>query len=343
MRETIIDIPDHEEMLQEPSVEELAGFETELTELAGSSQDRDDNRNNLLHSSGLSDKDLCPLSREEEVELARAIETGRFAEKELAENSHNPERASELECQIETGRKAVLDLFHHNLPYVLSFAKKCSHRRVEISDLFQEGSLGLMRAIDKFDYHLGFKFSSYARYWILEQMMKLIANQSRTIRLPVQKNEALRRFKRKLDRITQELGHKPTIDEMAESLGLTSEEVITLSNLKDQSKIISLDSRVGSDDDESLGDCIKDESALDPYEEACRIESRVVLNEVLSRLPYQGEQVLKMSVGWYDGEESLKDIARKMGVSGARVRKIRERALGKLRRPPYSRELKDLL
>jgi RNA polymerase primary sigma factor len=282
------------------------------------------------------------LTQEEEIELAKRMERGRMAEKELRKNGLDPERRRELQALVEDGLAARDHLIRANARLVISVAKKYIGRGVSFLDLIQEGNIGLIRAANKFNYRLGHKFSTYATWWIRQAVTRAIADQSRTIRVPVHMGDQINRLMRVSHRLTQELGREPSSEELAQVMDIPTqkaEQMITFAR-----RPLSLDMPTDDEEESALGDFIEDESAVVPVEAVSASMLRDVIMEILQELPPREVRVLQLRYGLVDGETyTLEEVGKKLGVTRERVRQIEAQALSRLRHPAHARRLKDFL
>jgi RNA polymerase primary sigma factor len=270
------------------------------------------------------------LKREEEVELAKRIERGRNASSKMAKRSVSSKKRARVEHLIDDGLAAREHLILANLRLVFSVAKKYMGRGVPLLDLIQEGHIGLMRATKKFDYRRGYKFSTYATWWIRQAITRAIADQGRTIRLPVHMGERISQMYRIRHQLTQELGRAPTIEEMAEELGESPSKVRKMTRYS--RRTLSLELPVGDEDDAALGDFIEDTSSPAPEESVAKELLEENVQEVLEELPAREVRVLQLRFGlWGERVHTLHEAGKKMGITRERVRQIQAKALRRLR------------
>ncbi|MEU1125293.1 RNA polymerase sigma factor [Streptomyces sp. NPDC005899] len=283
------------------------------------------------------------LSAAEEVELARRVEAGLFAEERLAGTPDPDSRlAVDLDRLVVMGRVAKRRLIEANLRLVVSVAKRYAGRGLTMLDLVQEGNVGLIRAVEKFDYARGYKFSTYATWWIRQAMSRALADQARTIRVPVHVVELINRVVRAQRRILQERGYEPTAEEVAAQLGLTSERVGEILRLAQEP--VSLHAPVGAEDDVAFGDLIEDGDAASPVESAAFLLLREHLEVVLSTLGERERKVVQLRYGLDDGRpRTLEEIGRIFGVTRERIRQIESKTLGKLRDHAFADQLRGYL
>lgn len=283
------------------------------------------------------------LTAAEEVELARRVEAGLFAEEKL---THAPDISSQLAFDLDRlvvlGRIAKRRLIEANLRLVVSVAKRYVGRGLTMLDLVQEGNLGLIRAVEKFDYARGYKFSTYATWWIRQAMSRALADQARTIRVPVHVVELINRVVRVQRRMLQERGYEPTPEEVAAHLDLTGERVSEVLRLAQEP--VSLHAPVGEEEDVSLGDLIEDGDAASPVESAAFLLLREHLDAVLSTLGERERKVVQLRYGLADGRpRTLEEIGRIFGVTRERIRQIESKTLNKLRDHAFADQLRGYL
>ncbi|MFK4148256.1 RNA polymerase sigma factor [Streptomyces sp. NPDC004065] len=283
------------------------------------------------------------LTAAEEVELARRVEAGLFAEEKLACTQDLDSRlALDLDRLVVMGRMAKRRLIEANLRLVVSVAKRYVGRGLTMLDLVQEGNLGLIRAVEKFDYARGYKFSTYATWWIRQAMSRALADQARTIRVPVHVVELINRVVRVQRRMLQERGYEPTPDEVAAHLELPPERVSEVLRLAQEP--VSLHAPVGEEDDVALGDLIEDGDAASPVESAAFLLLREHLEAVLSTLGERERKVVQLRYGLVDGRpRTLEEIGRIFGVTRERIRQIESKTLSKLRDHAFADQLRGYL
>ena len=276
------------------------------------------------------------LTSEEEIDYAKLIEYGKYAKQQLERDDLAENEREDFEAAVHRGEQAKQRLVEANLRLVVSIAKRHVGRGMLFLDLIQEGNMGLMKAVDKYDYSKGFKFSTYATWWIRQAITRAIADQARTIRIPVHMVETINKLVRFQRQLTQELGREPTPEEIAEKMETTPEKVRDI--LKISQEPISLESPVGEEDDSNLGDFIADDEAISPDEFASNELLKEELNEVLETLTDREERVLRLRFGLDDGRtRTLEEVGKEFGVTRERIRQIEAKALRKLRHPSRSK------
>ena len=311
------------------------------------------------------------LTGEDEVTLAKAMKKGEAALVKLRANGHSPEEAAKLRDSVQVGQRAKRRLSEANLRLVVSVAKRFVGRGMSFLDLIQEGNIGLMRAVEKFDYKLGFKFSTYATWWIRQAISRAIADQARTIRIPVHMVETINKVVRISRKLQQDLGREPTDEEISLEMGLLEEDekkqvekawlnatpldpVLARKLNRAALKVrrimsvsqepMSLETPIGTEENSSLGDFIEDESVPGPVDAASLQLLREQMKEVLDGLSDRERSVIERRFGLRDGQaRTLEEVGQEFGVTRERIRQIEAKALRKLRHPQRSRKLKDYL
>lgn len=349
---------DDAELLEDEVVEETTktADEPEGTEAAGfvlSDEDEDDAPAQQVAAAGATAdpvKDYLKqigkvplLNAEQEVELAKRIEAGLFAEDKLANSDKlAPKLKRELEIIAEDGRRAKNHLLEANLRLVVSLAKRYTGRGMLFLDLIQEGNLGLIRAVEKFDYTKGYKFSTYATWWIRQAITRAMADQARTIRIPVHMVEVINKLARVQRQMLQDLGREPTPEELAKELDMTPEKVIEVQ--KYGREPISLHTPLGEDGDSEFGDLIEDSEAVVPADAVSFTLLQEQLHSVLDTLSEREAGVVSMRFGLTDGQpKTLDEIGKVYGVTRERIRQIESKTMSKLRHPSRSQVLRDYL
>ena len=339
----LADLPDED---GEPAMDEIAEIEEE--ELV--------DPNTLVDSFNIDDpvrmylKEIGKvplLTADQEVELATVMSAGREAEARVAQAEADGEtipeaEMAELKKQIKAGEKAKQQLAEANLRLVVSIAKRYVGRGMLFLDLIQEGNLGLIKAVEKFDYTKGYKFSTYATWWIRQAITRAVADQARTIRIPVHMVETINKVIRVSRQLLQELGHDPSPEEISAEMNMPVDKVREI--LKIAQEPVSLETPIGEEEDSHLGDFIPDEAASEPSEAASFTLLKEQLVDVLGTLTPREEKVLKLRFGIEDGRtRTLEEVGKEFNVTRERIRQIEAKALRKLRHPSRSKKLKDFL
>ena len=324
----------------------------EATKTSPKDTQPDDNQLSLEHLSvidpvGLYLREMSRvplLMNDEEVSLAKRIVCGRISHSQLnnLNGKASPQEVETLKAAIRDGELAREQLIKANTRLVVSIAKKYVGRGVPFLDLIQEGNLGLMKAVEKYDYKRGFRFSTYATWWIRQTITRAIAEQGRTIRVPVHMVDRIRQMYNKAQELEQSLGRPPTTAELAEALGLEVQRIewmIRVSRLP-----ISLESPIGEDEETEFGAFIEDDNALSPSQTVYQNMLREKINQVLETLSPREARILRLRFGLENGRcYTLEEIGRKFGLTRERIRQIEGKALRRLRHPRRSRQLQDYL
>jgi RNA polymerase primary sigma factor len=281
------------------------------------------------------------LTAEEEVELAKAIEAGLFAEDKMCASAAARVGRPELEELVWEGVRAKQRLIEANLRLVVSIAKRYVGRGMLFLDLIQEGNLGLIRAVEKFDYTKGYKFSTYATWWIRQAITRAIADQARTIRIPVHMVETINKLVRVQRQLHQDLGREPAPEEIAAEMDLPIERVVEIQRIAQEP--VSLQSPIGEEDSD-LGDFIEDADAVVPIEAAAFIMLQDQLDDILATLSEREQRIIQLRFGLADGHpRTLEEVGREFGVTRERIRQIESKTLAKLRHPTRAQMLRDYL
>jgi RNA polymerase primary sigma factor len=341
-------IPYIDDASKEPTNGELAEEEEEIKEDEAALLERNENYLASIDTEdtiGLYLKEVgrVPLlTAEEEVDLAQRIEGGRSAREELAIGDVTQDRRWELQQFIRDGWAAREHLITANSRLVISVAKKYMGRGVPFLDLIQEGNIGLIRAAKKFDYHRGHKFSTYATWWIRQAVTRAIADQGRTIRVPVHMGDQINKLLRMQHQLTQKLGRAPVVDELAEALEVPPQKVEYM--IRVARRPLSLETPTDDEEDSVLGDFIPDEDMPAPDDSATHNLLKEHIYHVLDGLPPREVRILQLRYGLVDGQSyTLEEVGRKMGVTRERVRQIEAQALSRLRHPNVQRKLREYL
>lgn len=284
------------------------------------------------------------LTPEEELSLAKRMADGETAKEQLEEIGEeiDEDTKKQIDLLIADGEKAKKSLAEANLRLVVSIAKRYVGRGMLFLDLIQEGNLGLIKAVDKFDYTKGYKFSTYATWWIRQAITRAIADQARTIRIPVHMIETINKLVRVSRQLVQELGREPTPEELAKELNMPVDKVREISKISQEP--VSLETPIGEEEDSHLGDFIPDEDAPAPSEAASFVLLKEQLGAVLETLSEREAKVLRLRFGLDDGRaRTLEEVGKEFDVTRERIRQIEAKALRKLRHPSRSKKLKDFL
>jgi len=283
------------------------------------------------------------LTAEQEVTLAKRIEAGEHARQRLeAEPNMGAAEIASEEANVKDGELAKNELTEANLRLVVSIAKRYVGRGMALLDLVQEGNLGLIRAVEKFDYTKGFKFSTYATWWIRQAITRAIADQARTIRIPVHMVETMNKVLRVQRQMLQELGREPTVEEIARKVDMTPDKVREIQRISQEP--LSLETPVGEEDDSSLGDFVPDPTAPEPTSEAEHQGLKLEITRALQELTVRERQIMRLRFGLEDGQpHTLEEVGRQFKVTRERIRQIESKTLAKLRHPTRSQRLREYL
>ncbi len=330
---------------EEPNEEELALGEEETTTVESEAAPDDLEHIGADDTIGLYLKEVSRvplLNADEEVELAQRTERGRLAREELARGGVSGSRRQVLRQMIEDGWNAREQLITANSRLVISVAKKYMGRGVPFLDLIQEGNIGLIRSTKKFDYRRGHKFSTYATWWIRQAITRAIADQGRTIRVPVHMGDRINKMLRAQHQLTQDLGRDPTVQELADNLDISAQKVENI--IQVSRRPLSLETPTDDEGDSVLSDFIEDDQELPPAESATLNMLQEHIKSILDNLPPREVRILQLRYGLLDGKSyTLEEVGRKMGVTRERVRQIEAQALGRLRDPKIRQILRDYL
>jgi RNA polymerase primary sigma factor len=280
------------------------------------------------------------LSSEEETQLAKRLDEGREAEQALQSNGHTPDQVARLEEIVRQGRAAREHLIAANTRLVVSIAKKYRERGVPFLDLIQEGNIGLMKAVDRFDHTRGYRLSTYATWWIRQTVTRAIADQGRTIRMPVHMGDQIRRLYQVAQRLESKINRRPTPEEIADEMDIDAQRVRWMLDISRYST--SLQRLVGEDKDTELGALIEDTHTPSPTESTNETVMREQIDRALGTIPAREARILRLRFGLHDGHTyTLEEIGEKFGLTRERIRQLEGKALRRLRHPRRSRRLRD--
>ncbi|MGC8787541.1 MAG: sigma-70 family RNA polymerase sigma factor [Anaerolineae bacterium] len=335
--EIISEEAEEEEEKEEAKEEEMEPeIEEEVFDLSGISSDD-------TISLYLKEMASVPLLKaEEEIQLAKQLERGKAARRKLEKDGLNPALREKLLREVELGNAARAHLIKANTRLVVSIAKRYMGQGVPFLDLIQEGNLGLMKAVEKFDYRRGCKFSTYATWWIRQSITRALAEQGRIIRLPSHVGDRIRKVYRTAQQLEQDGGQKPTPTEIAKRMGVDPSKVRWL--LKVSRRPLSLEKPVGEEEDSELGEFIEDEDSPTPTDTVTQNLLAEKVEEILSTLSPREARILRLRFGLLDGRSyTLKEVGEKFGLTRERIRQIEREALNRLRHPSRSRQLRDYM
>ena len=339
------------DIFEKESIERVEDLDKELEEIEVSKEELEDlsvpEGINIDDHVKMYLKEICKvnlLTPEEELSLAKRMADGETAKEQLEEIGEeiDEDTKKQIDLLIADGEKAKKSLAEANLRLVVSIAKRYVGRGMLFLDLIQEGNLGLIKAVDKFDYTKGYKFSTYATWWIRQAITRAIADQARTIRIPVHMVETINKLVRVSRQLVQELGREPTPEELAKELNMPVDKVREISKISQEP--VSLETPIGEEEDSHLGDFIPDEDAPAPSEAASFVLLKEQLGAVLETLSEREAKVLRLRFGLDDGRaRTLEEVGKEFDVTRERIRQIEAKALRKLRHPSRSKKLKDFL
>jgi len=339
--------------LYDQGVEIITPEDEKAPEETPSSEEPEENKEEVFDLSGISSHDSISLylkqmasvpllTREEEVRLAKQIECGEIAHRRLEKGGQKPYLRQRYQRQVQAGSRARAHLTKANTRLVVSIAKRYMGHGVPFLDLIQEGNLGLMKAVDKFDYRRGCKFSTYATWWIRQSITRALGQQGRVIRLPSHVGDRIRKLYRTAQHLEQRSGERPSTEEIASRLGVSPAKVRWL--IKVSRRPLSLQKPVGEEQDSELGQFIEDEDSPTPPDAASQALLMDRLDEVLATLSPREARILRLRFGLQDGYAyTLKEVGAKFGLTRERIRQIERKALRRLRHPSRSRQLRSYL